>query len=122
MATLVEARLTDPERQALERFVELLQKQLNDDLLAVWLYGSRARGERREGSDIDVLVITRRGHPADLDPVLEASLKAEGLMRGEGTLLAPLVADPGWIAGRRAIGSFFINEVDRDKIVLAGCE
>ena len=30
------------------------------------------------------------------------------------------VVDPDWIEGRRGIESFFIQEVDRDKLVLAG--
>jgi hypothetical protein len=30
------------------------------------------------------------------------------------------VFDEDWLTGRRAIDSFFIREVDRDKIVLAG--
>jgi hypothetical protein len=30
------------------------------------------------------------------------------------------VYDPSWLQGRREIHSFFIQEVDRDKIVLAG--
>ena len=30
------------------------------------------------------------------------------------------VYDPQWLRGRREIESFFIGEVDRDKIVLAG--
>jgi hypothetical protein len=30
------------------------------------------------------------------------------------------VHDPEWLQSRRAIESFFIQEVDRDKIVLAG--
>ncbi len=30
------------------------------------------------------------------------------------------VFDDEWLAGRRAIQSFFMQEVDRDKVVLAG--
>ena len=30
------------------------------------------------------------------------------------------VYDPNWLEGRRRIDSFFIREVDRDKIVLYG--
>jgi hypothetical protein len=31
-----------------------------------------------------------------------------------------MVGTPEWIAGRRAIRSFFLQDVDRDKIVLYG--
>ena len=30
------------------------------------------------------------------------------------------VYDPSWLEGRRQIESFFIREVDRDKVVLLG--
>ena len=45
MPTVAETSLTALERATLERFVELLERALGDDLGSVWLYGSRARGE-----------------------------------------------------------------------------
>ena len=121
MEALTGALLGDHERRALDHFVDLLGRELGEDLVAAWLYGSRARGEvTHSESDIDVMVITRGGRRRDLDRVLRAALQAEKLMRGEGAVLAPFVADPEWIAGRRAIGSFFMKEVDRDKLVLVG--
>jgi hypothetical protein len=42
---LVEATLSDAELRTVERFVPVLSDELGDDLQAVWLYGSRARGE-----------------------------------------------------------------------------
>ncbi|MGH2988561.1 MAG: nucleotidyltransferase domain-containing protein [Solirubrobacterales bacterium] len=47
MATLTEASLTDVERRTLGRLVELLKAELGTELRAVWLFGSRARGEPR---------------------------------------------------------------------------
>ena len=54
------SNLTLSERQALERFKAALQSLLGNDLLAVRLFGSRARGAGTEESDIDVLVIVRK--------------------------------------------------------------
>ncbi len=40
------------------------------DPLAVWLFGSRAEGRSRPGSDYDLLVVVRDDTPeAELDPV-----------------------------------------------------
>lgn len=116
MPGLAEATLTDAERTALERFVSLLRESLRDDLDAVWLYGSRARGERpHEESDIDVIVLTRRGE-ADRRLVWRTALRS-----GEaGLKLTPIATTREWIEERRAIESFFLREVDRDKIVLVG--
>jgi hypothetical protein len=47
--------------------------------------------------------------------------KAAALAEGECPFTYSVhVYDPEWLRGRRKIESFFIQEVDRDKIVLAG--
>ena len=62
MPTLADARLSAAERRMLDRFVAVLRERLGDDLISVWLFGSRARGEATGPlSDVDVLVVTRAG-------------------------------------------------------------
>ena len=41
-----------------------------DDLAAAWLFGSRARGTERAGSDVDVAVLLRDDPPATLEGLL----------------------------------------------------
>jgi predicted nucleotidyltransferase len=86
MASLATASLTDAERRALDRLVDALQRELGDDLHAVWLYGSRARGEpqHEEGSDIDLLVITSPGtaRRERIQELVTAAAKAEGVFFG----------------------------------------
>ncbi len=125
MASLATTTLTDAERDALDRFVGALERELGATLHAVWLYGSRARGEppRDEDSDVDLLVVTSRTQPDTPELVRSLAKKA-----GEGAGLSPYVSlsvvpmTPESIWRRRAIGAFYIQEVDRDKIVLAGGE
>lgn len=50
-------QLTSVERQALRAFVAGLQERLDEGLLAVTLFGSRARGTGSPDSDLDVLVV-----------------------------------------------------------------
>lgn len=118
MASLATANLTHPERLALDRFVELLRARLGDDLDAVWLYGSRARGDGSPAeSDVDVLVITRGGR-RDAELVIGLLWDAYEAAEEATMRLAPYVQSSDWVAGRREIESFFMQEVDRDKIVL----
>lgn len=119
MATLVDASLSEDERQVVEHLIELMRDRFGGRLRSVWLYGSRARGEPAgEESDIDLLAIVDR---EEADDVLTGILLVDAAARELG-LPRPIVSikvhDPEWLERRRRIGSFFIREVDRDKVVL----
>lgn len=121
MNSLADASLTDAEGRVLRRVLERLKAELGADLHAVWLYGSRARGEPPEGdSDVDLLVITRGGRIRDLPVVTRIVVEEGGAEPGGYVDVSAHVHDPDWVAQRRAIDSFFMREVDRDKIVLVG--
>lgn len=113
--------LTPAERRVLDRIVVLAREEFGDRLHAVWLYGSRARGEPPHGeSDIDVLIVAdderaeRNLFPVDL---AGAAAEPEGI---SPVFVDVKVRTPRWVGARRTIESFFIREVDRDKIVLYG--
>jgi predicted nucleotidyltransferase len=119
--TLDHATLGDEERQVLERFVEVLRRRLGDEVRAVWLFGSRARGERvADLSDIDVLVIIDQAGWSAAGRVYDALHAAAGQVSLPDVAwsFSLHVRDPGWLDQRRAIGSFFAAEVDRDHIDL----
>lgn len=118
METVEGARLTVEERDVLRRWIERLQGEL--DIESVWLFGSRARGDATEESDIDLLVITRGSPERDRDRVW-ALIDQVARERGvDPAVYVPHTWDRAWLDGRRAIGSFFTEEVDRDKVVLFG--
>ncbi|OGX03085.1 MAG: hypothetical protein A3G87_09525 [Omnitrophica bacterium RIFCSPLOWO2_12_FULL_50_11] len=48
------------EEEALNRFKEILTKQFGSEIVSVHLFGSKARGDTLEESDIDILVVTER--------------------------------------------------------------
>lgn len=124
MAVLSQTSLSADERQLLEAFVAELHSRLGDGLRAVWLYGSRARGEppADEDSDVDLLVIV---DDASWDERMAISATLHEVARTLGTdavayYFSVHVKTPSWLAQRREIKSFFMAEVDRDKVVLAG--
>jgi len=51
--------LTLSEQHALQRFKTILESLLADNLISLRLFGSRARGEGTEESDLDVLAVQR---------------------------------------------------------------
>ncbi|HLM85184.1 MAG TPA: nucleotidyltransferase domain-containing protein [Solirubrobacteraceae bacterium] len=123
MTTLAQASLSADERALLTRFAAELSRENEVESRAIWLFGSRARGEQpKEYSDVDVLVLVEdaswegkmRVHDA-----LQAAAHALGLQAL--TLSFSIhINTPAWLEQRRRIRSFFIAEVDRDKIVLSG--
>jgi len=114
------AQLTERERRVVARFASRLNKELGGDLRGLWLYGSRARKMAHPESDVDLLVIADGGR--DRYGRIAGDLSEEAaIAEGESPFNYSVhVHDPEWLQGRRAIESFFIQEVDRDKIVLAG--
>jgi predicted nucleotidyltransferase len=114
------AQLTESERRVIERFASRLDHELAGDLHGLWLYGSRARGTAHPESDVDLLVIAEGGRDRYGRTAGDLSEEA-AIEEGESPFnFSVHVHDPEWLQGRRAIDSFFIQEVDRDKIVLAG--
>lgn len=111
-------------RALLQRFVEDLRSRLRLELHAAWLFGSRARGELHQepDSDVDLLVLVRDASWEGKRRVL-CALDAAAADLGLEALswsFSVHVNTPEWLAGRREIRSFFIAEVDRDKVVLCG--
>ena len=125
------APFNDSERRLVARIVEWVKAEAGEDLRAIWLYGSRARGEadphetdpdRR--SDIDILVVVDAEHDEKelgwrVLPAVERMADAEG---DSPIYYSVRVIGADWLRDRRRIQSFFTQEVDRDKIVLAGTD
>lgn len=106
-----------------ERFGEELRTRLKDELHAVWLFGSRARGEQPSSeSDVDLLVLV---DDASWDGRMRVRQMLDDAAHELGVdaltwSFSVHVHTPAWLAQRREIRSFFIAEVDRDKVVLGG--
>ena len=124
MPDLAATSLSDDERALLERFAALLRERLGTALQAVWLYGSRARGEEPShgDSDVDLLVLVENDSGEAKTTVYKILYEAarEVDLESVAPWFAVHIHTPEWLNGRRAIKSFFIAEVDRDKVVIEG--
>jgi predicted nucleotidyltransferase len=121
MAVLAEASLNAAERRVLDRLVAGLAAEFGPRLRSIWLYGSRARGETTHSeSDVDVLVVVDPELPDDSRRVVGHAVASESAEGPAPVFVSTLVYGTERLAQRREIESFFIQEVDRDKIVLFG--
>lgn len=61
-------RLNKKEKEALKNFRAKIEKLLSDNLLEIKLFGSKARGDARKYSDLDVIVVISSGdwHTSDI--------------------------------------------------------
>jgi len=121
MPRLLEASLSRDERALLERFARELRARLGGALHDTWLFGSRARGEQPQAdSDVDVLVLVDDDSPPGQGRVYAALDAAARELDLEGLALtfSVHIQTPAWLAQRREIRSFFIAEVDRDRIAV----
>jgi len=93
-------------RAILQGFASALLERYGDDFAGLWLYGSHARGEAREDSDVDVLLLLRKvvqpGREIDRigDLLADVNLK-------HGLLLSVLPVEEQEF--RRAEGAFWRN-------------
>ena len=121
MRALTETSLTPTERRVIDRFIGAVQESLGERLRSVWLYGSRARGEAPgPDSDVDLLIISDGGSKGDRPIVDEVVWNVASSEDANPFAFSTIVWDPAWLARRREIRSFFVQEVDRDKVVLFG--
>ena len=101
-----------------EEFRSLLWKSYGPRLKGIVLYGSYARGDYEQGSDVDLLVLMEDStdvHRED-KTVLDAALKTNDKHLGYGTLLSPrLVREKDYQYGK---SPFFLN-VKREGISFA---
>jgi uncharacterized protein len=82
--------LEQNERLALEAFVHGLQEQYPEQVVRVVLFGSKARGDSDDESDLDVLVVVDDGDWKFRDAV---TLVAFEPMLDYDVVLSPLIVD-----------------------------
>jgi predicted nucleotidyltransferase len=85
---LSEPREAANQNSVLAEVVSELKMGLGDDLIAVVLFGSRARGEAWEGSDWDLLVVARNLPERTLQRIVLLKKMLPSAWRGEVSLLA----------------------------------
>jgi len=107
--------LTQKEKDGLARFKGALQTLLGDDLLSLRIFGSRARGEGTDESDLDVLVLIKRKDRALCRRIVEESLEVD---LAYGTNLAPTILTVDEYRQNQEYGTPFYRNVEREGVSL----
>lgn len=103
-------------RDALARFRAALARRFGSRLREVVLFGSHARGEAHEESDVDVLVVIDDLAEPERTEVIEMSYDA-GDRDADGWLsLSPLPVSTAQAAGQRARGRLLFRDIEREGV------
>jgi predicted nucleotidyltransferase len=111
MKTLSQIKLKPEERRAINAFSRRLKKALGKQLVSVLLFGSKARGESRRDSDIDVFVLIRRQTVSSLSKVAEV---ASDVWWDYDVEISPVTYDLFEEERNLEIGSPFFDSVYRE--------
>ncbi len=103
------------EKAALEELAAWLRRRFADRLCELGLFGSRARGEGSEESDLDVLVVVRGLTSAEGREI--AQFRGDLLTR-HGVLVSPFAVSSERMAELRARERRIAREIDRDAVPL----
>lgn len=116
MRTLETVTLTRREKGALRAFIEGVRQSLGENLVRVILFGSKARGDSKRASDIDLLVIVReRNIPAEkkvITQVVDAELQYDVYR------LSPMIYSVEDYEERKKMETPFISEIETDGVTL----
>ena len=114
-ATCLPSHLTPLEAGAIREFVQACRVLLGSDLYEIRLFGSRARGEGHEDSDIDLAVIVTDAGRARRNEVYDL---AHDISLRDGLTLAPVVIERARLEHLRRRERLFAADLDREGIPL----
>jgi predicted nucleotidyltransferase len=100
-------------REALARFRAALEARYGSALVELRLYGSYARGDATEDSDVDVYVLLEQASAADKLEVLEL---AGRVFHDTGLMVSPTLAGRAQLAEWRRLGHPLWNAIEEEGV------
>jgi predicted nucleotidyltransferase len=112
------AHLTPNERAALAALVDRLRQRYGDDLLRVVLFGSKARGDFDDESDLDVLIVVRIPDADYWQHRREIVNLTADLMLEYSPVISPLINDEATYAQLRQWDTLLNRNIEQDGVEL----
>ena len=107
--------LNQQEESALRDFLAKVVERFRDEYLYSLMYGSRARGDYRADSDLDVAVIVRH---ADFAMKREIRSLAYREFLETDVDISPVILSLDDYEAQKSVGFPIIREIERDKVRL----
>lgn len=103
---------------ALERFASVVRARFGDRVREVVLFGSHARGDAHEDSDVDVLVVIDDLSYRDRTAVFDLAYDVDASAQGQWVGLSPLVYATAQAEDLRSRERRLMRDVARDGVRL----
>ena len=107
--------LTDKEKVAVQRFETAVRDILSHNLILLEVFGSKARGDYKSESDIDVFVLVKKFNPDVMEKI--AAISSE-ISIEQGILISAVVLSESEYNNNRDANTLFVQEIDKDGIIL----
>lgn len=108
--------LSPSERAALDALIAFVSERFGDRLRELALFGSRARGDAHEESDVDVLVVVDDLTPAEGGDV--AGHCGHPILTQHNVRISAFVVSTAYFNELRARERLIASEIDRDRVEL----
>jgi len=107
--------LNKREEVVINSFVKELKEKLGDEIVSIRLFGSKARGDFYQESDIDIFVLIKEKKKSVIEELDEI---AANYVLHYDLPLSPVVYDIFEYEKNKELGSFFFENVEREGILL----
>ncbi len=102
-------------KRIIREFSDRMKADLSDNLVSMRLFGSQARGEAREDSDIDVLIILKRRDFINRDKIYKMLFELDPYY--EYKISLSIFSEEEYKKNEQS-GSFFVENINREAVAL----